>query len=68
MAVNSSRSMNKSLDEGATDGKYRKVRPNTEVMAGLGDEQTVSNRQSLHPFLGYGFITTEFPDKVNPGK
>ena len=31
MAVNSSRSMNKSLDEGATDGKYRKVRPDTEV-------------------------------------
>lgn len=68
MAVNSSRSMNKSLDEGATDGKYRKVRPDTEVIAGLGDEQTVSNRQSLHPFAGYGFITSEFPDKVNPGK
>lgn len=26
MAVNSSRSMNRSLDAGATDGKYRKVR------------------------------------------
>lgn len=68
MAVNSSRSMNKSLDEGATDGKYRKVRPNTEVIPGLGDEATVDNRQSLHPFYGYGFATTEFPAKVNPGK
>lgn len=68
MSVNSSRSMNNSLNEGATDGKYRKVRPDTEVVAGLGDEQTVANRQSLHPFYGYGFITSEFPEKVNPGK
>lgn len=68
MSVNSSRSMNKSLDEGATDGKYRKVRPDTEVIAGLGDSATVDNRASLHPFYGYGFLTTEFPSKVNPGK
>jgi hypothetical protein len=66
MAVNSSRSMNSSLDEGATDGKYRKARPNTEV--GLGSEDTVANRQTLHPFYGYGFITSEYPAKVNPGK
>jgi hypothetical protein len=66
MAVNSSRSMNASLDEGATDGKYRKARPNTEV--GLGSEDTVANRQTLHPFYGYGFITSEYPAKVNPGK
>ena len=68
MAVNSSRSMNRSLDEGATDGKYRKVRPNTETIAGMGDEATVDNRQSLHPFYGYGFLTSEYPDKTNPGK
>lgn len=68
MAVNSSRSMNASLDEGATDGKYRKARPDTEVIAGLGDEATLDNRQSLHPFFGYGFATSEFPSKVNPGK
>ena len=68
MAVNSSRSMNKSLDEGATDGKYRKARPNTEVIPGLGDEATLDNRQSLHPFYGYGFITSEYPDMKNPGK
>lgn len=60
--------MNKSLNEGATDGKYRKVRPDTEVIPGLGDEQTTANRESLHPFYGYGFLNSEYPEKVNPGK
>ena len=70
MAVNSSRSMNTSLNEGSTDGKYRKIRPNTEVSDILGNEKTLDNRQTLHPFYGYGFITSEYPDseKVNPGK
>lgn len=70
MAVNTSRSMNKSLKAGATDGKYRKVRPNTEVAEGTGEELTLDNRQTLHPFYGYGFVTTEVPDeqKVNPGE
>ena len=70
MAVNSSRSMNASLNEGSTDGKYRKIRPNTEVSDILGNEKTLDNRQTLHPFYGYGFVTTEYPDaeKVNPGK
>jgi hypothetical protein len=70
MAVNTTRSMNESLANGSTDGKYRKVRPNTEVVDVQGNEQTLDNRQSLHPFFGYGFITTEFPSdaKVNPGK
>lgn len=68
MAVNSTRSMNKSLDEGATDGKYRKVHPNTEVIDGLGHEATMANRDTLHPFYGYGFINSEYPNKVNPGK
>lgn len=70
MAVNTSRSMNDSLNEGATDGKYRKVRPNTEVGDNDGNEKTLDNRQTLHPFYGYGFITSEVPDdsKVNPGK
>jgi hypothetical protein len=67
MAVNSSRSMNRSLDEGATDGKYRKARPDTEVSP-IDSAGTEANRQSLHPFYGYGFITTEYPNKVNPGK
>ena len=68
MAVNSSRSMNVSLNEGSTDGKYRKVRPDTHVVPGAGDQATQNNRQSLHPFYGYGFLTTEYPSKVNPGK
>ena len=70
MAVNTSRSMNESLKEGSTDGKYRKVRPDTEVVDYDGHEKTVDNRQSLHPFFGYGFATSEFPTeaKVNPGK
>ncbi|CAB5218960.1 hypothetical protein UFOVP221_11 [uncultured Caudovirales phage] len=68
MAVNTSRSMNASLDEGSTDGKYRKARPNTEVIPGSGDEATLDNKQTLHPFFGYGFATSEYPNKVNPGK
>lgn len=70
MAVNTSRSMNESLNEGTTDGKYRKARPNTEVVDHEGHELTMDNRQSLHPFSGYGFATSEYPDaaKVNPGK
>lgn len=70
MAVNTSRSMNESLHEGSTDGKYRKVRPDTEVGDVQGDIKTQDNKQSLHPFWGYGFATSEFPEdsKVNPGK
>ena len=68
MTVNTSRSMNAGLNEGATDGKYRKARPDTEVIAGLGDEATIDNRQSLHPFYGYGFLTSEYPAQINPGK
>ena len=67
MAVNSTRSMNESLGKGATDGKYRKVRPDTEENV-MNTSATVANRQSLHPFYGYGFITSEYPGKVNPGK
>jgi hypothetical protein len=62
--------MNESLHAGTTDGKYRKVRPNTEVGDVDGHEKTVDNRQSLNPFYGYGFATSEFPEEsqVNPGK
>ena len=68
MAVNSTRSMNASLADGASDGKYRKARPDTQVIPGQGNEETMANRQSLNPFWGYGFITSEYPNKVNPGK
>jgi hypothetical protein len=62
--------MNESLKSGSTDGKYRKVRPNTEVGDIDGNEQTMDNRQSLNPFYGYGFVTSEYPEEsqVNPGK
>jgi hypothetical protein len=68
MAVNQSRSENKSLEEGATDGKYRKRRPNTEVAPGQGDQTVAQNRAGLHPYFNYGFINSEDPNKVNPGK
>jgi hypothetical protein len=70
MAVNTSRSMNAGLHEGATDGKYRKIRPDTEVADYEGDEKTLNNKQTLHPFYGYGFATSEYPsyNMVNPGK
>jgi len=70
MSVNTSRSMNASLHEGSTDGKYRKVRPNTEVVDIEGNEKTLDNKQTLHAFYGYGFVTSEYPtaNQVNPGK
>lgn len=71
MAVNTSRSMNAGLTEGATDGKYRKTRPNTEVGGdALGNEKTLADKQTLHPFYGYGFASTEIPvdQRQVPGK
>ena len=46
--------------------EQQKARPDTEV--GMGSEDTLDNRQTLHPFWGYGFATSEYPNKVNPGK
>jgi hypothetical protein len=66
MTVNNSRSQNESLNEGATDGKYRKRRPNTEVIPGNGDQTVVQNRAGLHPYMNYGFINSEETAKVNP--
>ena len=66
MTVNNSRSENASLNEGATDGKYRKRRPNTTVIPGMGDQDVVKNRAGLHPYMNYGFINSEEPSKVNP--
>ena len=68
MATNESRSLNQSLSEGSTDGKYRKVRPNTTVAPGMGDEIVVANRRDLHPYWNYDFIDQEKPSKVEPGK
>jgi hypothetical protein len=69
MAVNISRSQRMDLLEGATDGKYRKVRPNTSAVVGSGNEQTLAGRQHLHPDWNYDFIDREVPlaQRVVPG-
>lgn len=67
MAVYQYRSRKNGLAEGATDGKYRKVRPNTEVAPGMGEEIVKANRAGLHPFFNYGFIDTETQNKIVPG-
>jgi hypothetical protein len=68
MTVNISRSLNSQLLEGSTDGKYRKVRPNTTVAdPNMGDSLVRANRQSLHPFQNYGYIDTQESSMVNPG-
>jgi hypothetical protein len=66
MTVRKLRSENAELEVGATDGKYRKRRPNTTVAPGLGDELVVKNRAGLHPYMNYGFINSEETSKVNP--
>lgn len=66
MTQNNSRSQNAELNEGATDGKYRKARPNTTVAAGMGDQLVKKNRGDLHPYNNWGFINSEKSDKVNP--
>ncbi len=66
MTVNYLRSVNAELNEGATDGKYRKRRPNTTVSKGMGDQTVVKNRAGLHPYMNYGFINSEETNKVNP--
>ena len=67
MATNESRSLNTSLNDGATDGKYRKVRPNTTVAdPSTGDDIMRANRSGLHPYWNYDFIEQEATVKVNP--
>ena len=69
MAVNTSRSQRTSLLEGATDGRYRKVRPDTEVSSMTGGERTMQARSHLHPWMNYDNITQEIPadQRVVPG-
>jgi hypothetical protein len=67
MATNQSRSLNTSMVEGATDGKYRKVRPNTTVVdPSTGDDIMRANRSGLNPYMNYDFIEQEATVKVNP--
>ena len=69
MAVNISRSMHGGLLSGATDGKYRKARPDTEVANDHGDAATERDRQTLHPWYNYGYVTNEFTEsqQIVPG-
>jgi hypothetical protein len=67
MAVNESRSLNTSLNSGSTDGKYRKVRPNTEVAKGTGEDLTLANRRGLNPYWNYDYIDQEASSMVEPG-
>lgn len=60
MAVNMSRSERQSLLEGATDGSYRKIRPDTEPLP-LNTTQIMHARQHLNPYFNYGHITEEIP-------
>lgn len=64
MAVNIARSMVGSLHEGVTDGKYRKIAPDREVIPGAGIEIQVANRESLHPWMNYGYITQQLPSEL----
>jgi hypothetical protein len=68
MATNESRSLNQSLSEGSTDGKYRKVRPNTTVAPGTGEDIMLANRRALNPYWNYDFIDQESTSMVEPGK
>ena len=63
---NESRSLNESLKDGSTDGKYRKARPNTVVAPGMGEEIVKANRADLNPYWNYDFIDQEATTKVEP--
>lgn len=60
------RSERASLEEGATDGKYRKVRPNTQVVEPQnGHRAMMVGRAGLDPEL-YDYIAAEARVMVNP--
>ena len=61
MAVNMSRSENVDFQEGATDGKYYKTRPNTSPSPGYGDEIMRRNREHLNAAMNYGYLNREIP-------
>lgn len=68
MAVNISRSENASFANGATDGKYRKARPDTEVTDAKGNANMEANRDGLNPFWNYGYVTSEASNMAVPGR
>lgn len=54
MSYAKSRSKSLSLNDGATDGKYIKPRPNTQVADTRGDALIRADRGALNIFNGYG--------------
>lgn len=66
MSYPTQRNKNGELVNGATDGKYQRVRMNTTVGPdnGLGDHLTISDRHGLNPLNGYQDM--ESPVKVVP--
>jgi hypothetical protein len=60
MTAITSRSERQSLLEGMTDGKYRKVRPDTVVSPGTGEELMLRNRSQLHSEF-YDYVAQEIP-------
>ena len=65
--INESRSERASLEDGATDGKYRKVRPNTAVDdPTMGHHAMMVDRSGLNPDFGYDYIAAEPAVVVNP--
>ena len=63
MTVRKLRSNATSLENGASDGKYRKRRPNVEVDPGMGDELVVKNRAGRA--VGCVSVLTSNGSKVN---
>lgn len=59
------RTMNSELVEGATDGKYRKNRPNTSNALPSNTEATVGDFSTLSPWWGYSTLE-ESPVKRLP--
>lgn len=68
MARNRSRSRVGSLEEGSTDSKYSKARPNTttDPMNAVGNSTILRNKRQLNMLDGYP--ANEEWDKVNPGR
>jgi len=61
---NTERSLNGDLNEGQTDGKYRKAHKDR---GGLVEPTTDLDRVALHPWYGYGYPNTQAPVQVLPG-
>lgn len=60
MAINMSGNQREALLEGATDGSYRKVRPDTKALP-VNTANMMDSRQHLDPWYNYGYVTQEIP-------